>query len=220
MKRISGFLKTTLMGGLIVVLPVVLTFFFLRWLFNLVSGLISPLTLLVMAGSHIQKLVADLLVVLIIVAACFLIGLFIKTRLGLFLYQQVEKRILRVAPGYSLFRETIKQFLGQKRRPFSQVALVRVFENSAMMTAFVTDEHPDGSFTVYVPSGLNPTSGLIYHLQKEFVHPVEVSVEETMRSVISCGAGSGSLIASYIKKSQGINTGGAGRGQGPGDFGK
>lgn len=204
MKRIGDFLKTTVMGGLIVVLPVVLTFFFLRWLFNLVSGLISPLTQMVMAGSHIQKLVADFLVVLIIVAACFLIGLFIKTRMGLFVYRQVEKKILRIAPGYSLFRETIKQFLGQKRKPFSSVALVRVFENSTMMTAFVTDEHPDGSFTVYVPSGLNPTSGLIYHLQKEYVHPVEVSVEETMRSIISCGAGSGSLIASYIKKSREI----------------
>jgi uncharacterized membrane protein len=217
MKRISAFLKTTVMGGLIVVLPVVLTYFFLRWLFNLVSGLISPLTRVVMAGSQIQKLMADLMVVLIIVAVCFLIGLFIKTRLGLFIYRQVEKRILRVAPGYSLFRETIKQFLGQKRRPFSQVALVRVFENSTMMTAFVTDEHPDGSFTVYVPSGLNPTSGLIYHLQKEYVHPVDVPVEETMRSIISCGAGSGSLIASYIKNSQQIDAGDASRGKGPGD---
>lgn len=208
--RIRNFLNTTVMGGFIVVLPIVLTFFFLRWLFNLVSGLISPLTGVVMAGSQIQKLVADFLVVLIIVAVCFLIGLSVKTRLGLFVYRQVEKRILRIAPGYSLFRETIKQFLGQKRRPFSRVALVRVFENSAMMTAFVTDEHPDGSFTVFVPSGLNPTSGLIFHLQKEFVHPVEVSVEETIRSIISCGAGSKSLIESYISKSREMKTGGGG----------
>lgn len=204
MTKIKNFLKTTVMGGVIVVLPIAMTFFFLRWLFGLVSGLISPLTRIVMQGSHLQKFVADFLVVLVIVAVCFLIGLLIKTRLGLFIHRQVEKRILRVAPGYSLFRETISQFLGQKRRPFSQVALVRVFENSTMMTAFVTDEHPDGSVTVFVPSGLNPTSGLIYHLPKEFVHTVEVSVEETMRSIISCGAGSGSLINSYLKKSQDI----------------
>jgi uncharacterized membrane protein len=70
-----------------------------------------------------------------------------------------------------------------------------------MMTAFITDRHPDGSFTVFVPSGLNPTSGMIYHLQKEFVHPIEVSVESTMRSIIGCGAGSGQLIDSYMKKS-------------------
>ncbi|MCK4836852.1 MAG: DUF502 domain-containing protein, partial [Candidatus Aminicenantes bacterium] len=156
MKQIKDFLKTTVMGGLIVVLPVILTFFFLRWLFNLMTGLIFPLTRLVMEKSHIQKIIADFLVVLIIIGLCFLIGLLIKTRLGIFIHRQVEKRILRIAPGYSLFRETIKQFLGQKRRPFSSVALVRVFENSTMMTAFVTDEHPDGSYTVYVPSGLNP----------------------------------------------------------------
>jgi uncharacterized membrane protein len=202
MAKIKNFLKITLMGGVIVLLPVALTFFFLRWLFNLVTGLIAPLTHLVLERSHIPKFVADFLVVLVIVAVCFMVGIVIKTRLGVFLYRHIEKRILKIAPGYSLFRETIKQFLGHERAPFSSVALVRVFENSTMMTAFITDEHPDGSYTVFVPSGLNPTSGIIYHLQKEYVHLLDVSVEQTMRSIISCGAGSRSLLESYWRISK------------------
>jgi uncharacterized membrane protein len=47
---------------------------------------------------------------------------------------------------------------------------------------------------VFVPTGPNPTSGFIYHLDQQYVHPVKVSVEEAMRSVISCGAGSGTLL--------------------------
>ena len=35
---------------------------------------------------------------------------------------------------------------------------------------------------------------LIFHLPGKFVHPVGVSVEETMRSVIGCGAGSARLL--------------------------
>ena len=201
MFKIKNFVKATLLGGIMVLLPVVLTYFFLRWFVNLVTGLIHPLTRLLVEQSHIQKTIADILVVVIIVLVCFLVGVLIKTRLGIFFHGQIEKKILKIAPGYSLFRETIKQFLGQKRAPFSSVALVRAFENSTMMTAFITDRHPDGSFTVFVPSGLNPTSGMIYHLQKEFVHPIEVSVESTMRSIIGCGAGSGQLIDSYMKKS-------------------
>jgi uncharacterized membrane protein len=69
------------------------------------------------------------------------------------------------------------------------------------VTCFITDSHDDGSFTVFVPTGPNPTSGLIYHLGGEFVHPVNVPVQEAMRSVISCGAGSGKLLNQYPVKS-------------------
>ena len=201
MLKIKNFFKATLLGGVMVLLPVVLTFFFLRWFLDLVTGFINPLTRLLVEQTHVQKHIADILVVVIIILVCFLVGVIIKTKLGIFIHGQIEKKILKIAPGYSLFRETIKQFLGQKRAPFSSVALVRVFENSTMMTAFITDRHFDGSYTVFVPSGLNPTSGMIYHLQKEFVHQVEASVETTMRSIIGCGAGSGQLIESYVKKS-------------------
>lgn len=62
------------------------------------------------------------------------------------------------------------------------------------MTAFVTEQHVDGSYSVFVPTGPNPTSGNIYHLKKKYVHLVDVSVEDAMRSIISCGAGSGKLL--------------------------
>lgn len=48
------------------------------------------------------------------------------------------------------------------------------------------------------------SSGLLYRmerarirLQKKYVHPKGVSVEETMRSVIGCGAGSTNLLAAH-----------------------
>lgn len=200
MNRLKRFFITTWLGGVIVVLPGVLTFFFLGWLFRLVTGMIEPLTRLVMEQSKVQKTVADVLVIVLIISLCFVIGLLIKTRLGHYIYHLIEKRVLKIAPGYTLFRETIKQFLGQERAPFSRVALVQVYENSALMTAFVTDEHPSGIYTVYVPSGLNPTTGLIYHLEAQFVHIIDVSVEDTMRSIFSCGGGSRLLVDHYLKK--------------------
>lgn len=121
--------------------------------------------------------------------------LLVRTRLGTWLYALIESRLLRRAPGYSMIKETIAQFLGKKQMPFSSVALVKIFGNDTLASAFVTDTHEDGSYTVFVPTGPNPTSGAIYHLQAENVFPVAVSVEDAMRSIISCGAGSSVLIA-------------------------
>jgi uncharacterized membrane protein len=199
MKKLKKFIKTTILGGVIVLLPVLLTGFLLNWLFNFITGLIYPLTKMVVEKAHMQKYVADVLVILIIIAICFMVGLFIRTKLGNFFHRQIEKRILKVMPGYTLFRNTIKQFLGQEKAPVSRVALVQAFGNSTLMTGFVTDEHPDGRYTVFVPSALNPTTGLILHLEREYVHLVNVSVEETMRSIISCGAGSTILLEKRLK---------------------
>ena len=71
------------------------------------------------------------------------------------------------------------------------------FENDTLLTAFITVIHQDGRYTVLVPTGPNPTPGFIFHLQPQLVHPVRISVEEVLKSVISCGAGSKNLLKAY-----------------------
>lgn len=190
MQRLQNFVKSTVIGGLLVVLPIGILLAVLAWVFKTVQGLISPITGLI----SLHPLLADLLVIVMIVAACFVIGVFVRTRLGKFVYSLIETNILAKAPGYSLVKETVFQFLGNKKSPFSSVALAQIFGNETMVSCFVTDTHEDGSRTVFVPTGPNPTSGNIYHLEAKYVHPVDVSVEDAMRSIISCGAGSSTLL--------------------------
>lgn len=194
MKKLREFIKSTLIGGLLVVLPVAIFAFVLAWVFNLIHRAVSPLTKEFMTESIPQIILADALVVLLLVCVCFLIGAVVRTRLGKWIYTLIEANLLRRTPGYSLIKETVSQFLGNKQSPFSSVALARIFGNDTMVSVFVTDTHEDGSYTVFMPTGPNPTSGNIYHLPGENVFPVDVSVEDAMRSIISCGAGSSTLI--------------------------
>ena len=90
-----------------------------------------------------------------------------------------------------LKRILVMQSLGKKKFPFSSVVLVQMYDNETLMTGFITDEYPDGRCSVFVPTGPNPTTGFIFHLKSEYVHPGNVSVEEANRSMISCGAGMG-----------------------------
>ena len=77
------------------------------------------------------------------------------------------------------------------------MALVQAFENDTLMTAFVVDKHSDGRYTVFVPCGPNPTTGYIFHMQPQYVHPVPIQVEDAFRSVISCGVGSKALLDAF-----------------------
>ena len=172
--------------------------FAFKWLFGIVDSAIEPLTdllisTLTLPGEY-DEFVATVIVLTVIIIGCFTVGLFVRTRLGRWVYEGFERSLLSKAPGYKMIKETVNQFLGKKDSPFSSVALAQIFENDTKVTAFITDRHDNGTITVFVPTGPNPTSGFIYHLDQKYVHPVDVSVEDAMRSVISCGAGSDALI--------------------------
>ena len=126
---------------------------------NRFSGAYIPLP------SRYDQPIATLLVLIVILGLCFLVGLFIRTRLGLYLYSGLESSLLSKTPGYKMIKETVNQFFGKKVSPFSSVALIQIFQNETLVTGFVTDKHAGDMVSVFVPTGPNPTSGFIYHLQ-------------------------------------------------------
>ncbi|MCU0665418.1 MAG: DUF502 domain-containing protein [Myxococcota bacterium] len=195
MKQAVSFFKTTIIGGLVVILPATIIFGVFGWLYGAVTEIIGPITNLLLAKSELRKFLADLIVIGSIILSCFLLGVLVKTSVGRFVQTKLEAKLIRFAPGYKLVKETVLQFLGKKKSPFSQVALVQLYGSDTLATAFITDQHDNGMFSVFVPTGPNPTSGQIFHLQGKYVHPVKTKVEDAMRSIISCGAGSGTIIA-------------------------
>jgi len=193
MNGVKGFLKTTFLGGVAVLLPVILLWIVFNWLRTKVVALIRPVTEVLMAAAPRSRFWAEVTAIFLILLVCFLVGAVVKTRVGQWLQLQLEQRFLRVAPGYNLIREIVQQFLGQKRADFFAVAMVRPFDTPTLLTAFVTDRHADGWVTVYAPCGLNPTTGTIFHLPAERVTLLESTVEEAMRTLIACGSGTAGL---------------------------
>jgi uncharacterized membrane protein len=189
MTRMKTFIRTSILGGILVILPVAISFIVFRWLFNMVTDLIAPLSEVVTKQAFLEGLLADIIVIVFLILLCFFVGVMVKTRFGRFIHENLEKRILNIAPGYSWIKETVIQFLGRTDKPFSEVVLVKPYENDTMMTGFITDRHANGLLTVFVPTGPNPTAGFIFHLESKWVQKVNTPSETAMRSVISCGAG-------------------------------
>lgn len=205
--KIRSFLLTSVSGGLLILLPIAILILLIQWLYSLLSGVIRPASEVLVHYLGLWMMVADLIILAVFIGVCFLIGMTVKTRLGTFIYNKTENAILKRAPGYSMIKETMLLFLGRKTRPFSSVALVQVYASSTLMTAFVTDQHPDGSYTVFVPTAPNPTSGNIYHLESDRVHEMNITVEQALRTILSCGAGSTYMIEQFEKGTSPSGTG-------------
>ncbi|GAA3917125.1 DUF502 domain-containing protein [Litoribacillus peritrichatus] len=195
----EDFFKKSALGGLIILLPIAILWMGFNWLFRLVTDLIQPLTNLVVNFIGLPEFIGDLLVLSVMVLFCFAVGYFVSTQLGTYLHHKFDDRLAKLAPGYRMVKEIVDQFFGdQSKSPFAngEVALVRPFGDAVKteVTAIVTSKHPDGRYTVFVPTGPNPTSGNMFHLDASQVtlYP-DAKVEDMMRTIIACGAGSGAL---------------------------
>lgn len=198
----NEFIKKTILGGLVIVLPVAILAMGVNWLFNTVTDLIQPLTSLVVDTIGFPELIGDIIVLVAMIASCFIMGWLVSTQLGSLFHQHFDKRLSRLAPGYKLVKDIVGQFLGDSTQsPFTngEVALVQLFGNSTtLVTAIVTSKHENGNYTIFMPTGPNPTSGNIYHVQASQVTLCpNIKIEEAMRTIIACGAGSGDLFKEY-----------------------
>ena len=195
------FVKQSFIGGLLVVLPTTILIVVFRWIFTTVENLIEPLSMPLARRIDAPDLVIDLAVILMILAACFFIGTLASTGTGRWIHTRFDSSLAKLAPGYNLVRDIIHQFFGDNPdSPFKRgdVARVQLFGNSipTETTAIVTSMHDNGWYTVFIPTGPNPTSGLIYHLPPEQVKLFSgVKVDEALKTIIACGAGSGDMFA-------------------------
>ncbi|MGB0237889.1 MAG: DUF502 domain-containing protein [Cycloclasticus sp.] len=196
-KNLRNFIKTSLLGGLSVIFPAALLLIVFNWVFKWVNEIIEPLTRIIVAKSQMQEMMVSFLVIAAIAVACFFIGIVVKTQVGAFIHTKAEALLGRFIPGYRLTTQTFQQLFGERASTYSAVALVRPFGNETLMTAFITDQHSNGYYSVFVPTGPNPTSGNIFHLPASAVSPIDLPVEEVMKSVIGCGAGSKTILQPY-----------------------
>ena len=196
------YLNATLLGGVVAILPLGLVILVFRWLINIVQKFLGPIVewfaKLLVVDSYWLLLAMYIILIIAILISFFFIGIIIKTRTGRFFKLEFEQKYLFKIPGYKIARDTVMQFFGKNRSFFSEVVLVDLFGSGTLMTGFITDDQ--GEFvTVFVPTGPNPTSGLIYHVRPEKVQRTGAAVDSAMKSIISCGAGSSELFQEDMK---------------------
>ncbi len=198
MSKIKIFIRTTLFGGFLIVLPIIVLIFVLKWFFDFLTSYIRPITNILIETTNIERVVASLIAIAIMLIIFFIVGLIVQTKIGKIFFEFMEERFLKRVPLYKIIKETVIQLFGGEKILFKGVALVRPFGNDTLITAFITDQIDD-YYTVFVPSAPAPTGGYIYHIHKDNVTIIDYPVEEAMRTVLSLGAGSKVLLNKKIQ---------------------
>jgi uncharacterized membrane protein len=187
MKGLAELTKTTLIGGLLVVLPIYLSILLLAKTLAGVLALLAPVTAAVPAGREFPQVTA----ILIVLVVCLMAGLVVRTRVGLRAKNAFERSVLEKIPGYTMVRGFARSVSGDETASAFRPALVEL--EDALSPAFIIEELEDGRYTVLVPSVPTPAAGALFILPRERVHPVDVSFTHAVKVVSKWGVGAGAM---------------------------
>jgi uncharacterized membrane protein len=188
MKTLAEFTKTTLIGGLLVILPIYVAVLLLAKAAKALLGLLAPVTSQIPAGTEFRGILA----ILLLVAVCFVVGLVVRTGPGLRAKNAFEQAVLERLPGYSFIRGFARRLAGRGEEQALQPALVEI--EDALVPALIVEALDDGSYTVLVPSAPTPMAGSIYILPRGRVHPVDIPLTRAIGVFSKWGTGAGEFV--------------------------
>jgi uncharacterized membrane protein len=197
MTGIYRFLKSTVIGGLLVLVPVVVLGAFLVWVVQTALKAIAPaldwLPEKSVAGVSLTLLIA----VGGLVAGCFLAGLVAQTAI----IQQLSGLADRFAlflPGYALMKHVGANIIGVEAKHPARTVLVR-FEGWWQL-GFQMETLPDGRQVVFLPGVPRALVGTLHIVPADRVQVLSMSVSAALDALSRLGIG---LREAWVKESFG-----------------
>jgi len=191
MSKYTNFIKTTAIGGLLVIVPIAIVLFVLAQLFYALYSITQSLT--TDLGLQIDAaLVMISIAAVSLIGLCFLTGLIVRTRIGLALRNWMNRNVARRIPMYGAISSLTKRFAGQDGNEFSPIE-VDLYDSEARALGFLIELLPNDRCAVFVPSAPVATVGNIYVVSRSKITELDASVADTLTAISQWGVGSGAL---------------------------
>ena len=202
MGRLFGWLRRTFLRGILLILPMAVTFAILRWLFVLVTGYSAPgasrLLEWLGAPANAMAWMTPIIAAMLTVAVILIIGLVGGNYVGNRAWSAFEALLLRVPLVkwfYGSTRQLLDAFKYSSATAFREVVLVEYPRLGLWSLGFVTAPavglipgRPDEEGVyVFLPTTPNPTSGYTIVVPRGEAHRAGITVEEGLKVILSGG---------------------------------
>lgn len=211
-KKVGSKIKSYFFTGIVVTAPVAITVYMsyhlLIWINNVTSRLVPQQWSI---GDFVPYAVPGAGLILLIFSM-IVIGMLTTGYVGKFfvhLWEALVQKMPIVSSIYSLMKQIFETFLSQKTRSFSKVVLVEYPRRGLWTIAFVSKDETGGeadekikskTLSIFVPTTPNPTSGFLIFVPENDVIKLDMSVEDGIKYVISCGIVTPTELKNKVKK--------------------
>jgi len=191
-ERILRHLRRTFTKGLFVVVPLGITLFILKFLFNLADGVLGPhLATLYSSITHHPGYIPGLGMLSGIIVI-YLAGLAAGNIMGNTFLHWADSILGRIPVVKSVYTSSkqLTQVFKEGRSAYSRAVFVEWPRKGVRAVGFVTAEvifEGELFIVVYVPTMPNPTSGFALYFRPEEVYDCGMTVEDAVKFVVSGG---------------------------------
>ncbi len=199
----SGLLtaRNAFLSGLLLLAPLAVTWLVFSWLIDKVGGTFRPVFQVFAPESFKREnleLIWNVLTTIIVVGLVTLLGYFSRYVFTAYFGRTAERFIDNI-PGvgsvYRWVKQIVDTFSAQKRNIFEKVVLVEYPSPGSWVVGFLTnraageiqERTASELVTVFIPTTPNPTSGFLLFYPENRVKPLDMTVSEAMKLIISGG---------------------------------
>src|SRR6516164_11665264 len=196
-----NFLKTTVLGGVLFLVPVVVLIAILEKALGVAQKAAVPLADVLFQGTflHDHAYVSDLLALGLLLVVCFLAGLAAKTSFARRSVDALEKKVLAKVPTYdSVKSKFLATLQSQSQEGEAMRPVLARFEDSWQI-AFEVERIPNGIVTVYVPGAPDPWSGSVCFMTEDRIQAIDPAMSPVMKTLKDLGKGSNEQLNAYFK---------------------
>jgi uncharacterized membrane protein len=193
-KKILRHLRAKMFAGILVILPLGITFFVLKFVFNSLDSILGPLIPNINVSLFHQTFHLPYVGLISFLLLLYLIGLITTNVMGRKLISWAD-RLFTAIPVvkniYTSSKQLTDAFSATRRGYFRQAVFVEFPQEGNYVLGFVTNELTDlerqSKVTVFVPTAFVPPQGFLLFLPKEKTLPSQLTVEEAIKAIMSVG---------------------------------
>jgi uncharacterized membrane protein len=190
-----GFLKTTAIGGLIFLLPLVVIGALLGYVYNFVLLIYEPLKKYLPVSSALGLTLLFLIAVAILLLLCFFCGLAARRAIGRKFSQKIEKQLVMVFPKYAIYKDIVAGNIGgDALAPSLKPVTVRL--NDMTRIGYEAGRTERGLAIVYLPGSPDPWIGSVVLVELDRIAPLAVDFNESAANCERLGRESEHLLDS------------------------
>ena len=193
MQNVPKFTLSRIVDGFLVLLPFLLTYLMMGQLFDAMLALAAPIADLLPKGPLTSEWALRLQAGGLLVLACFLVGLAMRTEMARRFGNWIEETFLNRMPPYVILRNLAKRISGRDVPNQLQPALIRTNPGTETL-GFIVEEHTGGKFTVFLPLSPTPGVGTLQIVGPEKVERLVVPMKDALGAILNWGAGTEALL--------------------------
>ncbi|HZZ25879.1 MAG TPA: DUF502 domain-containing protein [Roseiarcus sp.] len=196
MKTIAQFVRTTIVGGLLFLAPIVVLVVILAKAFEYAKKGLSAVLVYFPAAYELSAGAATALSVVLVAFVCFAAGLLARTVTAQHIVNALESSVLSKIPAYEYLKQESASALGAAAQS-TDLAVVLVPMEGGWQLGLQTEPSGDGLVPVFVPGAPNPHSGSVFFFPADIVRPAGVELLTALNCLRRCGAGASALDANW-----------------------